>query len=184
MSANSTLLDNTTAVAGDIVAGKTAYNGDEELVTGTLYDAGSEPTGSGIGQYNPGDGLYTYIYLPNESTGEASFSSAKVTRSLKYPAHEFGNASASDLRVGKTMTCKDGVRVAGTLQIPTIKFCEVANIPQTSNYRYTIPTGTLIGISNLSTTGGYVGYWTSGNTIYIDVTGSGYVTRLIYAYYE
>lgn len=42
MSAGGAVLDTTTAGAGDIKSGKTAYNGDGELVTGTMVDQGAK----------------------------------------------------------------------------------------------------------------------------------------------
>lgn len=42
MSAGGAVLDTTTAGAGDIKSGKTAYNGDGDLVTGTMVDQGAK----------------------------------------------------------------------------------------------------------------------------------------------
>lgn len=103
-----------TANEADVVAGKTFYGGsDKNLRTGTLYNAGDEPQGYSVGQYNPGSGLNFYIYLPNETSNKRN--SAKVTRALRYPATAFGNAAASSVLSGATFSSSAGLKVSGTM---------------------------------------------------------------------
>ena len=86
MSAGGAVLDTTTAVAGDIKSGKTAYNGDGELVTGTMVDQGAKTASLAPG------GSYTIPAGYHNGSGKVTANSVSLS----------GNANAAQVLSGYT----------------------------------------------------------------------------------
>lgn len=86
MSAGGAVLDTTTAEAGDIKSGKTAYNGDGELVTGTMVDQGAKTASLAPG------GSYTIPAGYHNGEGRVMASSVSLS----------GNANAGQVLSGYT----------------------------------------------------------------------------------
>lgn len=97
-----------TASAGHIVDGETAYV-DGKKVTGTLekYD-GSQLEGFAAGAEENNVIVATHFEDPNYVEGDSYVYS-------NVPIEEFGNATASDVRVGKTFTSSAGLKEDGTM---------------------------------------------------------------------
>lgn len=86
MSAGGAVLDTTTAGAGDIKSGKTAYNGDGELVTGTMVDQGAKTASLAPG------GSYTIPAGYYNGSGKVTANSVSLS----------GNAGAGQVLSGYT----------------------------------------------------------------------------------
>lgn len=86
MSAGGAVLDTTTAGAGDIKSGKTAYNGDGELVTGTMVDQGAKTASLAPG------GSYTIPAGYHNGEGKVMANSVSLS----------GNANAGQVLSGYT----------------------------------------------------------------------------------
>lgn len=86
MSAGGAVLDTTTAGAGDIKSGKTAYNGDGELVTGTMVDQGAKTASLAPG------GSYTIPAGYHNGSGKVTADSVSLS----------GNANAAQVLSGYT----------------------------------------------------------------------------------
>lgn len=86
MSAGGAVLDTTTAGAGDIKSGKTAYNGDGELVTGTMVDQGAKTASLAPG------GSYTIPAGYHNGSGKVTANSVSLS----------GNAGAGQVLSGYT----------------------------------------------------------------------------------
>ena len=86
MSAGGAVLDTTTAGAGDIKSGKTAYNGDGELVTGTMVDQGAKTASLAPG------GSYTIPAGYHNGSGKVTANSVSLS----------GNAGTGQVLSGYT----------------------------------------------------------------------------------
>lgn len=86
MSAGGAVLDTTTAGAGDIKSGKTAYNGEGELVTGTMVDQGAKTASLAPG------GSYTIPAGYHNGSGKVTANSVSLS----------GNAGAGQVLSGYT----------------------------------------------------------------------------------
>lgn len=73
MSAGGVALDTTTAEAWDIKSGETAYNGDGELVTGTMVDQGAKTASLAPG------GSYTIPAGYHNGNGQVTAAALKTT---------------------------------------------------------------------------------------------------------
>ena len=87
MSAGGAVLDTTTAGAGDIKSGKTAYNGDGELVTGTMVDQGAKTASLAPGS------SYTIPAGYHNGSGKVTANSVSLS----------GNAGAGQVLSGYTV---------------------------------------------------------------------------------
>lgn len=94
------------ATANDILSGKTAYVKGKK-VTGNIQNYGGEDV-DGVVSYS--DNGYIHIETPMEG----KYVSDGVW--TKIPLANFGNATASDVRKGKTFTSADGVMVNGGIE--------------------------------------------------------------------
>lgn len=97
-------LELATAIAEDVLFGKTFYSGDKELKTGLIPDYGYEPLAKSVGIYNPGDGNRVYLYLQNADTDQQNLG-GHVTRSICASA----NAVLNTLHNGKEIKTRYAV---------------------------------------------------------------------------
>ena len=128
-------LDSTTASSSDIFKNKTAYDGEGNLLTGTMINRGdSTNAGGDVGLYlnssYPGIAvsLTDAAYFTVNSDGVNRFCMQAVKGAYGYAynlgylgldATEFGNASASDVRSGVTFTSQNGLKLTGTWTPPS-----------------------------------------------------------------
>ena len=114
-----------TASASDIISGKTAY-GSSGKITGTLKSY-SPTTITNIRRFQTnfqfiGTPVASYITNSQTTLGIMSQSNAQTI---------LGDATAADVKAGKTFTSYAGVKVAGTLQTNPTCICTFS---ETSNY--------------------------------------------------
>lgn len=191
MSAGGAVLDTTTAGAEDIKSGKTAYNGDGELVTGTMVDQGAKTASLAPG------GSYTIPAGYHNGSGKVTANSVSLS----------GNANAAQVLSGYTfykdnyntkltgsMTNRGAVSATvypgGSYTIPagyhngsgkvTAKSLKTVTVSITKNlWNYTV-NGTLVGFSNLGEGAAVVGrIYISGNTAYYENKTGGTTNRTI-----
>ena len=193
-------LDSTTAVASDIFKNKTAYDGEGNLLTGTMMNRGdSTNAGGDVGLYlnssYPGIAvsLTDAAYFTINSDGVNRFCMQAVKGAYGFGINlgyigvdvtVFGNASPSDVRSGVTFTSQNGQHLTGTMNLATSYKTKTVNSGNIGgNYTYTVTEGTLIGLisvqvhhwyeSNSAVMSSYI----SGNTIHVDMGFAGGTIR-------
>ena len=123
-----------TAVAADVLTGKTFTNSSGVNINGTLTDYGSEPQAGGITEYNGG----LYLYIPDYSTNP--WGSGKIQRGIYTPLSNLGNVSTSNVLSGNTFTSSAGLGVSGTMPNKGSTTVDASAVTSDSNYTYlTIP---------------------------------------------
>lgn len=153
MSAGGAVLDTTTAGAGDIKSGKTAYNGDGELVAGTMVDHGAKTASLAPG------GSYTIPAGYHNGEGKVTANSVSLS----------GNANAGQVLSGYTFY-KDNynTKLTGTM---ANKGAVSASVDPGSTY--TIPAGYHNGSGKVSGNRKY-------NTVYIGQNSGLYGNSITY----
>lgn len=162
---------------GDVLSGKTFYSGDKNLKTGTLSLSGSA---------GDGDVLSGKTYYNNDAKAKRTGNMANR------------GAWGTTISPGGSVTIPPGyhngggVVYANTSGVKNIRYASVTQQASRGHFIYTIPSGTLIGITNLGMPnwaserfGEGCSVWMDGNTIHVQ-TGSvdGYITMTVtYAYY-
>lgn len=131
MSAGGAVLDTTTAGAGDIKSGKTAYNGDGELVTGT-YALPSTTAGAGDilkdkTAINSSGTLLTGTMVNNGRWPDAEKLTLEGSKIWMYKtsgytegglgisASNLGNASSGHVLSGVSASSSNGLKFGGTM---------------------------------------------------------------------
>lgn len=131
MSAGGAVLDTTTAGAGDIKSGKTAYNGDGELVTGT-YALPSTTAGAGDilkdkTAVNSSGTLLTGTMVNNGRWPDAEKLTLEGSKIWMYKtsgytegglgisASNLGNASSGHVLSGVSASSSNGLKFGGTM---------------------------------------------------------------------
>ena len=153
MSAGGAVLDTTTAGAGDIKSGKTAYNGDGELVMGTMVDQGAKTASLAPG------GSYTIPAGYHNGEGKVTANSVSLS----------GNANAAQVLSGYTFY-KDNynTKLTGSM---TNRGAVYASVDPGSTY--TIPAGYHNGNGQVSGNrkynAVYIGQNSDGSSITYDV---------------
>ena len=131
MSAGGAVLDTTTAVAEDIKSGKTAYNGDGELVTGTYAlpstTAGAGDILSGKTAVNSSGTLLTGTMVNNGRWPDAEKLTLEGSKIWMYKtsgytegglgisASNLGNASSGHVLSGVSASSSNGLKFGGTM---------------------------------------------------------------------
>lgn len=104
-----------TATATDLAEGATAYAGGEKI-TGTLK-VGAPTHSTGAPSYSTSQVAGTtlkFINIENTAKEDAILRSGTVF-SATASASDFGDATAADVRAGKTFTSAAGLKVTGTM---------------------------------------------------------------------
>lgn len=153
MSAGGAVLDTTTAGAGDIKSGKTAYNGEGELVTGAMVDQGAKTA-----SLAPGDS-YTIPAGYHNGAGKVTANSVSLS----------GNANAAQVLSGYTFY-KDNYSTKLTGSMAN-KGAVSASVDPGSTY--TIPAGYHNGNGHVSGNRKY-------NTVYLGQTSGQYGGSITY----
>lgn len=115
MSAGGAVLDTTTAEAWDIKSGETAYNGDGELVTGTMVDQGAKTA-----SLAPGD---SYTIPAGYHNGNGSVKAKNADINL---AGTYYTTAATDLNWSTTVSGANALLVIvygsnmGKINAPTV----------------------------------------------------------------
>lgn len=104
-----------TAVANDVLEGKTFTSAAGYKVTGNIINTEREPDAEGLSFWKQ-EGTVPYVCCYPVAGGDERY--YRIQRGIKVLASKLGDATASDVLSGKTFTSTSGIKVAGT--IPSI----------------------------------------------------------------
>lgn len=134
-----------TAVASDIISGKTAYVAGSK-VTGTMANLSSAKAG-----YSSGSVAQGALRASGKAASTGKITSGSTTVYLSIPSADLGDAAAEDVVKGKTFTSAAGMKVTGTMPSVSGKTIIPSTNSQTaiSSGSYAAGTITVSGSDNL-----------------------------------
>lgn len=104
-----------TATASDLAEGTTAYAGGQKITGALKVGQPSHSTGTPSYTVSEVAGV-TLKFINIETTAqEDAILRSGNTYSVTASATDFGNATASDVRAGKTFTSANGLKITGTM---------------------------------------------------------------------